>query len=154
MRAASRYFVLRIDSLLGALPQGIDRYGAGRLPLSPTAIVAVRPRPDTRQVGQAQEGRQRMHDDRRRDAGEIARHASLGLEALAEGRAAQKIGEARRYAARDEHAAARPQRRGDIAGDAAQEGAEQLERLAAHLATVGQRVGPNLAPVAPPPTLR
>ena len=99
-------------------------------------------------MGQPYEGRHRMHDHRRRDGGEIARQASLGLEALAEGRAAQEIGEARRDAAADEHAAPRAQRQGDIARNAAQEGAEQLEGLAAHLAIVGERMSDDLAAVA------
>src|SRR5688572_12370215 len=98
--------------------------------------MAARACADMCQVGQAQKGRHRMHNDRRRDAGEIARHASLGLEALSEGRAAQEIREARRYSAANEDAAARAQGQGDIARRAAEKSAEQLEGLAAHLAIV------------------
>src|SRR5262249_9648342 len=84
---------------------------------------------------EADEGRVVMNDDVRRDLRHVGAHASLGFESRAKLRAFEEAQDFRRNAAGDKYAAARPIGERDIAGHAAEERTEQIERGAAHRAT-------------------
>src|SRR5947209_11935225 len=78
------------------------------------------------------EGGVGMHNDVGRNGREIIVEAALGLEFLAKLRAREVVDNARRDAARHEHAAAGAESQRHVAGHGAEHGAEHVERVDAH----------------------
>ena len=91
-------------------------------------------------VGRAEQGGVGVDDDAGRDRRHQARHRRLGLHAGAEAQLVDVLDQARRDAARDEHARRGAVRQRQIAADAGHDVEERLDRIAAALRVVALKV--------------
>src|SRR5665647_290515 len=83
----------------------------------------------TEQLGGAEQGGVRAHDDKSRDRGQVGAEAALVLETRAERRLSKRLSKLRHDAARDIDAALRSDRQREVSGDRAEHGAEHRDRF-------------------------